>query len=386
MPDSKLTKILMNVGIPVTAVVVTAAGFLFLLSQSNDKIDTLETMLRVEREAAAAVTATEPYEPIRQVDHHYELGGHKILIWDKEQGEIYLPQLKDVPLTSHPAAQYQRAEGGRLLSYDQNGTLNSLTGIDISQHNDVTDWNAVKAAGVDFVMLRTGVRTYGGGELRKDTRFRQYYDGAKKAGLKVGAYFFSQAITEEEAIEEARLTAQVIGDCKLDFPVAYDWEIIYDDTARTDDIPVDTLTDCTIAFCENIKHYGFQPMIYQSKRTSLLKLDLPRLQDYAFWLCEYNDEISYPYDYDMLQYTPNGSVPGISGKVDLNISYYDFSQENAPAVTLPAPADVNAIGTMPKTTAPPADTALLPDSSGTETTVLLTTETTALMPDMMQGE
>ncbi|MBR5371016.1 MAG: glycoside hydrolase family 25 protein [Oscillospiraceae bacterium] len=381
MPESKLTKILLNVGIPVTAVVVTAAGFLMLLSDRDEKIDTLHTMLRVQSEAAAATTAPEPYEPLKaqEVNRFYELAGHKILLYDKEYGEIYIPQLKDVPLSVHPLEQIKDIGNGRVLSYGTDGKLNALTGIDISQHNEVTDWDAVKAAGVDFVMLRVGVRTYGGGELRKDTCFQRYYDGAKKAGLKVGAYFFSQAVTEAEAVEEARLTAQVIGDRKLDYPVAYDWEIIYDDEARTDDIPVDTLTDCTIAFCENMKHYGFQPMIYQNKRTSLLKLDLPRLQEYPFWLAEYSDGATYPYDYDMWQYSPKGSVPGIVGKVDLNISFYDYAQENAPAVSLDIPPDLTAIGTMPKNGSPET---VLTDEFGNG----LTTETTAMLGDMMQGE
>lgn len=382
MPESKINKILLNVGIPVTAVGVTAAGFLMLLHSRNNQIDTLQTMLRVQQEAAAVTTAPDPYEPVKHVDHHYELAGHKILLYDKEYGEIYIPQLKDVPLSVHPLEQIKDIGNGRVLSYGTDGKLNALTGIDISQHNNVTDWNAVKAAGVDFVMLRAGVRTYGGGEMRKDTCFRLYYEGAKKAGLKVGAYFFSQAVTEQEAVEEARLTAQVIGDCKLDYPVAYDWEIIYDDTARTDDIPVDTLTDCTIAFCENIKKFGFQPMIYQNKRTSLLKLDLPRLQEYPFWLAEYSDGATYPYDYDMWQYSPKGSVPGIEGKVDLNISFYDYAQEGAPTVSLEIPPDVTAIGTMPKTTAPPT----VPADSAASGVTSLTTETTADLGDMMIGE
>lgn len=382
MPESKLTKILLTVGVPIVAVGVTAAGFLVLLSRRNDKIETLQAMLRIAQETT--VTTTEPYEPVKNVDHHYELAGYKILLWDKEYGEVYIPQLKDVPLSVHPLEQIKDIGNGRVLSYSEDGKLNAMTGIDISQHNEVTDWNAVKAAGVDFVMLRAGVRTYGGGEMRKDSRFREYYNGAKKAGLKVGAYFFSQAVKEEEAVEEARLTAQIIEGCALDFPVAYDWEIIYDDEARTDDIPVDTLTDCTIAYCENIKKFGYQPMIYQNKRTSLLKLDLPRLQEYPFWLAEYSDGATYPYDYDMWQYSARGEVPGIIGEVDLNLSFYDYSQENAPAVTLEVPAELTAIGTMPKITTT-TTSAPLPGDFG-QLTSTATTYTTAVMPDMMQGE
>ncbi len=266
------------------------------------------------------------YQPV-DVDYHYELAGQKILLKDNTYGEIWLPVLADVPLSTHPNERLKMDEIGRMQSYDENGSKNALTGIDISAHNNVTDWNAVKASGVDFVMLRVGYRTYGGGELHADDKFSQYYADAKAAGLKIGAYFFSQAISKEEAEEEAVFAAKQLDGLSLDYPMVYDWEIIFDDAdgARTDAVSVETLTDATLTFCTNIKAFGYTPMIYQNKRTSLLKYDLPRLKEYPFWLAEYGDGPTYIYEYDMWQYSCKGAVDGIVGDVDMDLSFYDYA-------------------------------------------------------------
>lgn len=290
------------------------------------------------------------YDPV-PVDHFYERAGQKILLSDDTFGQIWLPVLSDVPLSTHPLDKMQMLGNGRMISLDETGNLNALTGIDISAHNNVTDWNAIKADGIDFVMLRAGYRAYGvgTGKLYKDDKFRQYYRAAKDAGLLVGAYFFSQAITEEEAVEEAILTAEMLEGCELDFPVAFDWELIFHDKdgARTDNVPVDTLTDCVLAYCQNLESFGYKTMIYQNKRTTLFKLDMPRLKDYPFWLAEYGDGPTYVYDYDMWQYACDGTVAGIEGKVDLNLCFRDFSQEGAPAVSRPAPEYIGQSGTEP---------------------------------------
>lgn len=351
--------------IPSAAFLVTAAALVITVSRRNATISTLRTMIEVQNEEPAE---TEPYfEPVN-VDHHYPLSGYKILLSDDTYGEIWIPVLEDVPLSTHPLDRLKEQENGRMQSYNESGQYNALTGIDISAHNKVTDWNKVKADGIDFVMLRAGYRTYGKGVLNKDEKFREYYDGAKAAGLKVGAYFFSQAVTEEEAVEEAQLTAEQLYGLELDFPVAYDWEIIYDEgeTARTDCVPCDVLTDCTIAFCENMKAWGWQPMIYQNKRTSLFKLDLPRLQDYPFWLAEYNDGPTFIYDYDMWQYSCTGTVDGIVGAVDMNLCFYDYSQEGAPAIATDAPD-------MPETTDTTDTTDTTADTTETTTTTTTTT-------------
>lgn len=277
------------------------------------------------------------YEPT-EVTHYYDRRGHKILLSDTTYGQIWLPQLADVALSTHPDENFRELTNDRMVSYGDDGKLNAMTGVDISVHNQVTDWNAVKADGIDFVMLRVGYRNYGIGAdtMNPDPRFQEYYRGAKEAGLLVGAYFFSQAVTEEEAVAEAVYTAELLRDCELDFPVVYDWEIIYHDPegARTDNVPVDTLTDCVLAYCQNLEFFGYKTMFYQNKRTALYKLDLPRLAEIPMWLAEYGDGPTYPYEYDMWQYASDGKVAGIEGNVDMNLSFRDFSQDGNPKVSL----------------------------------------------------
>ncbi|MBR6791497.1 MAG: glycoside hydrolase family 25 protein, partial [Ruminococcus sp.] len=211
--------------------------------------------------------------------------------------------------------------------YKENNAVTSIPGIDISVHQGDIDWQKVKEAGVEFAMIRVGYRTYGGGEVKFDDKFAENLKGAREADIETGVYFFSQATTVDEAIEEADAVLDAIAPYEITYPVVYDWEIIYDDSARTDDVPVDVLTDCCISFCERVRSAGYTPMIYQNKRTTLFKLDLPRLQDYDFWLAEYGDEPTYYYDFDMWQYSCTGKVPGITGDVDLNISFRDYSSE-----------------------------------------------------------
>lgn len=330
--------------LPAAFFAALAGGMGIALLAQRKTIKSMTAMQQQINDYNSTTTTTVTYESIL-VDRFYERGGQKILLKDEVYGQIWLPVLEDVPLSTHPLEQLKE-ENDRMVSYDSYGSINAMTGIDISVYNEVYDWDAVKADGIDFVMMRVGYRTYGGGQIKKDTAFQQNYKAAKEAGLLVGAYFFSQAISIEEAIDEAIFTAQQLEGLELDFPVVYDWEIIYDDDARTDAVAVDVLTDFTLAFCQHMESFGYQPMIYQNKRTSLLKLDLPRIQDYPFWLAEYGDGPTYIYDYDMWQYTCTGTVDGIKGAVDINLSFYDYSKEGAPAIARPAtPSTETTTGT-----------------------------------------
>lgn len=260
---------------------------------------------------------------IDKEETYYQLDGKKILLSDSTYGEIYLPVYSDVPACSLDMQSIISRNGYSF--YKQNGAVTSIAGVDVSVHQGDIDWTQVKAAGIDFAMIRVGYRTYGGGEINFDDNFAQNLAGAEAAGIKTGVYFFSQAISTDEAIEEADALIDAISPYNISYPVVFDWELIYDDTARTDNIPVDVLTDSCISFCERVKSAGYTPMIYQNKRTTLFKLDLPRLQDYDFWLAEYGTEPTYYYDYDMWQYSCTGIVPGISGEVDMNLSFKDYS-------------------------------------------------------------
>lgn len=279
--------------------------------------------------ASAGIFGTEDDPQVRtravidKEETFYQLDGKKILLSDSTYGEIFLPVYQDVPACSLDMESLITRNGYSF--YKENGEITSIPGIDVSVHQGDIDWEQVKAAGVEFAMIRVGYRTYGGGEINFDQSFADNLAGADAAGIKTGVYFFSQAVSVDEAVAEADAIIDAIAPYNITYPVVYDWELIYDDTARTDDIPVDVLTDSCIAFCERVKSAGYTPMIYQNKRTTLFKLDLPRLQAYDFWLAEYSDEPTYYYDYEMWQYSCTGRIPGITGEVDLNISFKDYS-------------------------------------------------------------
>ena len=146
------------------------------------------------------------------------------------------------------------------------------------------------------------------------------YKAAKKAGLKIGAYFFSQAITPEEAIEEAEYLLEKTKDWELEMPLVYDWEYISEE-ARTGAVDQQTLTDCMIAFCQRIQQDGKEPMIYFNPNHAKRMFYIEQVVDYPFWLAMYTDWMTYPYKFNMWQYTNQGTVPGVKGNVDINLLF-----------------------------------------------------------------
>lgn len=196
----------------------------------------------------------------------------------------------------------------------------SVLGIDVSEWQGEIDWQQVKAAGVEFAMIRVGWRGSEQGVLIEDTCARANYAGAAAAGIKVGAYFFSQAISVDEAVEEAKYLLNIIQDWNVEMPVVYDWEFISADS-RTGAMDARTLTQCAKAFCNTVAAAGYKPMLYFNKDLSFERLYLRELTEYDFWLAHYDTVLNYPYKVDMWQYTETGAVPGISGNVDINLQF-----------------------------------------------------------------
>lgn len=192
------------------------------------------------------------------------------------------------------------------------------TGIDVSLFQGEIDWQQVKADGVEFVFIRVGGRGTTDGGLYTDTKAQEYYRAAKAAGLQVGAYFFSQAISEAEAREEAVFALKQVKKWELDLPLVYDWEWA-EKGSRTDRMTGALLTKCTLAFCQTVEAAGIQPMIYFNESQGLDMLDLSQLQQYPFWLAMYDGAMDFPYRVDYWQYSETGKVDGIDAPVDLNI-------------------------------------------------------------------
>ena len=256
----------------------------------------------------------------------FEYYGEKdvINLADPTYGDTWLAALSDVPRHEMDFDNVRLENGFK--NYYIDGVKANETGIDVSYHQGDIDWEAVKADGVDFAMLRLGYRGYESGQINVDERFHEYADGALGAGLDIGVYFYSQAVTAEEAVEEAEAVLNEIGDYEIMYPVVFDWEIVGEESARTNVVSADVLNECAAAFCNRIAKGGYIPMVYSVKRMALTKFDMSRLAGFDFWLAEYRDIPEYPYLFTMWQYASDGHVNGIEGEVDLNMSLVDYSK------------------------------------------------------------
>ena len=202
-------------------------------------------------------------------------------------------------------------------------------GIDVSEHQHEIDWDQVAKAGLDYAYIRIGRRGYTEGGLFEDPYFTRNIRGAKDAGLDVGVYFFSQAVNVQEAIEEARFVLEHLNGYSVDLPVVFDWEKIASDDARTNGLPVETRTDCAVAFCETIKNAGYIPSIYFNRNIGYYGYDLTRLTDYQFWFAL--PEAGYPsfyYAVDSWQYSFTEFVPGIETETDMSLLFVPVPEES----------------------------------------------------------
>jgi len=213
------------------------------------------------------------------------------------------------------------------MKYYEDGKQTSFEGVDISESQDYVDFVKVKKAGIDFVMLRAGARGYGTGQLILDEYFSDNLKRATDVGLDVGAYFFSQAITVEEAVEEANIVLLSLGEYKLTYPVAFNMERIENDTARTDTLTRSERTDIAKAFLDTVTAAGCKAMLYGDKECLIKQVDMSKLTAYDVWLAQQADIPDYPYQFTMWQYDMEGLVDGIAGFVNMDISFVDYSEK-----------------------------------------------------------
>lgn len=215
----------------------------------------------------------------------------------------------------------------QVYEYYEDGQKVSRKGIDVSSFQGVIDWESVAQDGVEFAIIRMGIRGYGTGKLVVDEQFEANMEGALAAGLDVGVYFFSAAVSEEEAIEEADFLIEAMAPYGIQCTVVLDIEDVNSDSARTNGLTKEQWTDHAIAFCERVKAAGYTPMIYGNLQSFMLMLDLTRLEEYDKWFAAYIPYFYYPYDFEVWQYSDSGTVSGISEPVDLNISFYDWTSQ-----------------------------------------------------------
>lgn len=213
------------------------------------------------------------------------------------------------------------------MKYMVSGKEKSYLGVDISANSGDVNFYRLKNAGCDYVMIRVGSRGYSSGRIVMDEKHQDYLEKAEKAGLDIGVYFYSQAVTEEEIYEEVDAVIEAIKDYDIAYPVVFDMEQVEGDFARTDALDVDTRTLLAKTFLVEIEDAGYKPMLYGDKEWLLTKLNLEELQDYDVWLDQTANTPDYPYQYQMWQYTQKGTVNGVEEPTGLSVSMIDYSEE-----------------------------------------------------------
>ena len=249
-----------------------------------------------------AVTSTETVE--------YQYTG-----WQNIDGATYYYD----PATHQPVTGNQVIQGN-VYTFGADGALNrTARGIDVSKFQGSIDWNAVKADGITFAIIRCGYRGYGSGALVEDSTYRANIRGAINAGLKVGVYFYSQATNEAEAVEEASMVLSLVSGYSLPLGVYYDTEKVAGDTGRADTISAAQRTACAVAFCETIRNSGYSAGVYSYASWFYNSLNFANISKYNTWIAQYRDTLNFSYKYNIWQYTGSGHVNGISKPVDMNI-------------------------------------------------------------------
>ena len=206
------------------------------------------------------------------------------------------------------------------MHYSDDNIKDTLVGVDLSTFQSDIDWETLaKNKDIDFVMLRVGYRGYTQGGLMLDSSFEDSKAAVIKYKIPTGLYFFTQAITYDEGVEEANFVLKQIGKMNVKYPIVIDSELIGDSEARGDNASNDERTEGKVGISETIKAAGYTPMIYASRNMFAQCLDMDRLGDYELWLAHYANVPNFPYKYTGWQYTESGTVDGISGDVDLDL-------------------------------------------------------------------
>lgn len=215
-----------------------------------------------------------------------------------------------------------------LKRYMENGRKTSYVGVDISKHTGKVYFPSLKAAGVDYVMIRLGSRGYTTGQITLDENFKENIEGAIEAQLDVGIYFYSQAVSQDEAVQEANFVVQNLEPYRahVKYPVAFNMGFVSNDKSRIEGLGREDKTAVTVSFLDAVRAAGYVPMIYGDKEWLIKEVDLTKLQDYDVWLSQEEEIPDYPYRYAMWQYNTDGVLNGIDGGADLNICFVSYSE------------------------------------------------------------
>lgn len=239
--------------------------------------------------------------------------------WRTDGGKVYYYDANHNKITGNQVI------GGVMYTFGGDGALSQSSGnrgIDVSKYQGNIDWGAVAASGINFAIIRVGYRGSSSGALVQDPYFKKNISGATKAGIKVGLYFFTQAVNEAEAVEEASMAMSLASGYKVTYPIFIDTESA--SNGRANGLSKSARTAVVKAFCQTIRNGGYKAGVYASKSWYANQLNASALNGYCIWVAQYNSSCTYSGKYDMWQYSSKGSVSGIKGNVDMNISYTGY--------------------------------------------------------------
>ena len=270
----------------------------------------------------------EPDEPgSREPEEDWNSGMIEVDVGDGETR--WIRAYDDVPVSTLKADEFEAEDG--FIRYK--GTeYTAMQGIDVSTFQGEIDWPAVAADGIEFAMIRIGGRGYSQGAIYEDDRFAENLRGAADSGIRAGVYFFSQAVTPEEAEEEAEFILSILAELpegSVTMPVAFDWEMVHEEDSRTAWMDGETLTSCASAFCAKIAEAGYEPIVYAYRYLAYEMYDLSALAPYPLWISTLDASPDFYYAFEMWQYTEDGAVDGIQSRVDLNLRFVPAGQESA---------------------------------------------------------
>ena len=242
-------------------------------------------------------------------------------VYKKNNAYHFMAIDPDIPKNDYDWDNLVHHESTNEVRYIEDGVNRGVKGIDVSSYQGDIDWEKVRNDGVRFAFIRLGYRGYGTGALMTDQYFEKNYKEARAAGVKVGVYFYSQAINVAEAREEADYVLDVLDGRELDFPIAFDIEGAPNSSARTAGLTRAGTTNIINAFCNRVEAEGYDTILYTYTRFLFTNMEIANLQDYKLWMAQYYKVPFYPYRFQIWQYSSQGKVDGIAGNVDLNIMF-----------------------------------------------------------------
>ncbi len=229
----------------------------------------------------------------------------------------------DLDKFTYPVYNEETQEWEGTASYMAGTEKAAKKGIDVSTFQGNIDWNKVKNSGIEFAIIRLGFRGYESGKIVLDNQYENNMIGSLNAGLDTGVYFFTEALNEQEAIEEAEFVIENLKEYKINMPVVIDVEESANkEKTRTKDLTAEQRTKNVIAFCERIKEAGYDVMIYGNLKSFMIMMNIEELENYDKWFAYYRYPFHFPYKIKMWQYTAYEKIDGIEGKTDVNLMFY----------------------------------------------------------------